>query len=301
MKILPESSGARIDVFVAEWQNITRSAAQRLIAGEFVSVNGKIPAKNYKLRPGDELECELPEPIPSDAQPQDIPLEILYEDSDLLVVNKPKGMVVHPAPGNPDGTLVNALLYHVRDLSGVGGVIRPGIVHRIDKDTSGLLIVAKNDDSHLALAEQIKVHSFDREYRAILVGNLKNDSGTVNAPIGRSPRDRKKMAIVPDGRPARTHYEVLERYPGFCYVKCVLETGRTHQIRVHMQSLGHPVFGDEVYGAGNTQIERQSGIIGQCLHAKLIGFEHPTTHEHIVLESELPEYFEKILAKLRSL
>ena len=303
MLITPENAGKRLDIFVSEWQNITRSAAQKLISGEFVTVNGAAQSKNYKLRVGDEVECELPEPIPADAIPQDIPIEIVYEDSDLLVVNKPKGMVVHPAPGNPDGTLVNALLWHIRDLSGINGVIRPGIVHRIDKDTSGLLIVAKNDEAHLALAEQIKEHSFDREYRAILVGNLKDDAGVVDAPIGRSPKDRKKMAIVANGRPARTHYEVLERFSGrlgsYCYVKCVLETGRTHQIRVHMASLGHPVFGDEVYGANRTPFERSTGIAGQCLHAKLIGFVHPTTGEHLVFDSPLPGYFENILDKLR--
>ncbi|MCI8387470.1 MAG: RluA family pseudouridine synthase [Clostridiales bacterium] len=299
MKITPEHVGKRLDIFLAEVEGITRSAAQKLISGEFVTVNDQIPAKNYKLRNGDEVECEFPEPVPADAIPQDLPIDIVYEDTDLLIVNKPKGMVVHPAPGNPDGTLVNALLWHVRDLSGINGVIRPGIVHRIDKDTSGLLIVAKNDAAHLALAEQIKEHSFEREYRAILVGNLRDDRGIVDAPIGRSPRDRKKMAIAANGRPARTHYEVLERFNGYCYVRLVLETGRTHQIRVHMSSLGHPVFGDEVYGANHTPFERQSAISGQCLHAKVIGFRHPTTGEFMRFDSELPDYFEKILGKLR--
>ena len=299
MVIEPESAGERIDVFLAKWQNITRSAAQKLISGEFVSLNGTIPAKNYKLRVGDELECELPEPIPADAQPQDIPIEIVYEDNDLLVVNKPRGMVVHPAPGNPDGTLVNALLYHIKDLSGINGVIRPGIVHRIDKNTSGLLIVAKNDSAHLSLAEQIKAHSFEREYRAILVGIPKSEVGTVDAPIGRSPKDRKKMAIVANGRPARTHYTILEQYSGYSYAALKLETGRTHQIRVHMSSLGHPVFGDETYGGGHTKLEQRIALGGQCLHAKSIGFKHPTTGEFMHFDSNLPDYFENILAILR--
>lgn len=299
MVIEPENAGKRLDIFVAEWQNITRSAAQKLIGGEFVTLNGAIPAKNYKLRAGDELECELPEPIPADAQPQDIPIEIVYEDNDLLVVNKPRGMVVHPAPGNPDGTLVNALLFHIKDLSGINGVIRPGIVHRIDKNTSGLLIVAKNDVAHLSLAEQIKAHSFEREYRAILVGSPKTDSGTVDAPIGRSPKDRKKMAIVANGRPARTHFTILEHFNGYSYAALKLETGRTHQIRVHMSSLGHPVFGDETYGGGHTKFEQRMALGGQCLHAKSIGFVHPTTGEFLRFESELPDYFQNIVDILR--
>ena len=299
MVIEPEAAGKRLDIFVAEWQNITRSAAQKLISGEFVTLNGAVPAKNYKLRVGDELECELPEPIPADAIPQDISIEIVYEDNDLLVVNKPRGMVVHPAPGNPDGTLVNALLYHIKDLSGINGVVRPGIVHRIDKNTSGLLIVAKNDAAHFSLAEQIKEHSFEREYRAILVGNPKNDSGTVDAPIGRSPKDRKKMAIVPNGRPARTHYTIVERFSGYSYAALKLETGRTHQIRVHMSSLGHPVFGDETYGGGHTKLEERLALGGQCLHAKTIGFVHPTTHEFLRFDSKLPEYFENVINILR--
>ena len=299
MVIEGNNVGKRIDTFVAEWQEITRSAAQKLISGEFVTVNGAVPAKNYKLRAGDELECELPEPIPADAQPQDIPIEIVYEDNDLLVVNKPRGMVVHPAPGNPDGTLVNALLFHIKDLSGINGVIRPGIVHRIDKNTSGLLIVAKNDAAHLSLAEQIKTHFFEREFREILVGTPTNDSGTIDAPIGRSPKDRKKMAIVPNGRPARTHYNIVERFHGYSYAALKLETGRTHQIRVHMSSLGHPVFGDETYGGGHTKLEQRIALGGQCLHAESIGFVHPTTREFLRFESNLPDYFENILAILR--
>ncbi len=299
MVISPEFVGMRLDVFVSDWQNITRSAAQKLISNEFVTLNGSIPAKNYKLRLGDEIECELPEPIPTDALPQDIPIEIVYEDNDLLVVNKPRGMVVHPAPGNPDGTLVNALLFHIKDLSGINGVIRPGIVHRIDKNTSGLLIVAKNDAAHLSLAEQIKAHSFEREYRAILVGCPKNDNGTVDAPIGRSPKDRKKMAIVSGGRPARTHYSIVEHFNGFSYAALKLETGRTHQIRVHMSSLGHPVFGDETYGGGHSKLEMRMALGGQCLHAKSIAFSHPVTGEILRFDSELPEYFNNILQILR--
>lgn len=301
MSITSDDIGKRLDIFVSETANVTRSAAQRLIEDEFVTVNGKPAAKNYRLRAGDNVETELPEPVPLDAEPQDIPLDIVYEDADLLVVNKPKGMVVHPAPGNPDRTLVNALLWHIRDLSGINGVMRPGIVHRIDKDTSGLLIVAKNDAAHLALAEQIKAHSFEREYQAIVVGTPRDERGTIDAPIGRNPRDRKKMAVVPDGRPARTHYQLLERFDGFSHLSLTLETGRTHQIRVHMASIGHPVMGDEVYGANRTRFEKQEAklISGQCLHAKRIGFVHPTTGEFLRFDSELPEYFTELLRLLR--
>ena len=307
MNIITETDvGKRLDVYISESEGITRSAAQKLIADENVTVGGKFPAKNYKLRLGDEVETELPEPISDDAIPQNIPLDIAYEDSDLLVVNKPRGMVVHPAPGNPDGTLVNALLYHCADsLSGIGGVIRPGIVHRIDKDTSGLLIVAKNDNSHLKLAEQIKAHSFEREYRAIVLGNIKEDSGTVDKPIGRDIRDRKRMAVTADGREARTHFEVMERFSAmghsFTFVRCILETGRTHQIRVHMKSLGHPLLGDTLYGGGTTKFEHTLGSLmsGQCLTATHIGFTHPTSGEFLRFECPLPDYFEAILDKLR--
>ena len=304
--ITQDDAGKRLDVYISESDGVTRSAAQKLIAGENVTVNGKFPAKNYKLRLGDEVETELPEPVSDDAIPQDIPLDIAYEDTDLLVVNKPRGMVVHPAAGNPDGTLVNALLFHCADsLSGIGGVIRPGIVHRIDKDTSGLLIVAKNDASHLKLAEQIKAHSFEREYRAIVLGNLREDRGTMDAPIGRDPRERKRMAVVADGRPARTHFEVLERFTAmghsYTFVRCILETGRTHQIRVHMKSLGHPLLGDTLYGGGTTKFEHSLGelICGQCLTATHIGFVHPTSGEFLRLDCPLPDYFEEILARLR--
>lgn len=306
--ITNEDVGKRLDVYISESEGVTRSAAQKLISDDNVTVNGKFPAKNYRLRLGDEIETEIAEPVSDDAVPQNIPLDIVYEDRDLLVVNKPRGMVVHPAPGNPDGTLVNALLYHCADsLSGIGGVIRPGIVHRIDKDTSGLLIVAKNDASHLKLAEQIKVHSFEREYRAIVIGNIKEDTGTVDAPIGRDVRDRKRMAVCKDGRNARTHFEVLERFSlmghTYTFVRCILETGRTHQIRVHMKSLGHPLLGDTLYGGGNTKFEHTLGdlLCGQCLCASHIGFVHPTSGEFLRLDCELPDYFEAILDKMRKL
>lgn len=308
MNIITEKDAdKRLDVYIAESESITRSAAQKLITSENVTVNGKFPQKNYRLRMGDEVETEIPEPVSDEAVPQNIPLDIAYEDSDLLVVNKPRGMVVHPAPGNPDGTLVNALLYHCADsLSGIGGVIRPGIVHRIDKDTSGLLIVAKNDTSHIRLAEQIKEHSFEREYRAVVLGNIKEDSGVVNAPIGRDIRDRKKMAVTSDGRNATTRYEVLERFSAmghsYTFVRCILETGRTHQIRVHMKSLGHPLLGDTLYGGGGTKFEKSIGglLSGQCLTATHIGFVHPASGDFISLDCPLPDYFEEILAKLRA-
>ncbi len=295
----PLQEGVRIDVAVTELiDDLTRSGAQRLVQDGLVTVGGSPVGKNYRLRNGDQIQVTVPEPKPMVAEAQDIPLSIVYEDDDLLVVNKPKGMVVHPAPGNPDGTLVNALLYHCQgSLSGINGVLRPGIVHRIDKDTSGLLIVAKNDFAHLKLAEQIKEHSFTREYRAVVHGNLREDSGTIHAPIGRSSKDRKKMAVTDkNSKDAITHYEVLARYPGFTYIKCRLETGRTHQIRVHMAYLGHPVAGDQVYGPKNTLTE----LHGQCLHAGLIGFIHPRTGEYIELEAPLPEYFTKILHALEA-
>ncbi len=295
----PLQEGMRIDVAITELvEDLTRSGAQRLVQDGLVTVGGTPVGKNYRLRNGDQIQVTVPEPKPMVAEAQNIPLDIVYEDDDLLVVNKPKGMVVHPAPGNPDGTLVNALLYHCKgSLSGINGVLRPGIVHRIDKDTSGLLIVAKNDFSHLKLAEQIKEHSFTREYRAVVHGNLREDSGTIHAPIGRSAKDRKKMAVTDkNSKDAITHYEVLARYPGFTYIKCRLETGRTHQIRVHMAYLGHPVAGDQVYGPKNTPTE----LHGQCLHAGLIGFIHPRTGEYIELEAPLPEYFTKILHALEA-
>ena len=297
--LLSNVDGVRLDAFISSELDISRSLAAELIDGGKVTVNGKLAKKSNKVMTGNEVSVEVPELSEPEALPQDIPLDIVYEDDDLLVVNKPKGMVVHPAPGNPDGTLVNALLYHCKgSLSGINGVMRPGIVHRIDKDTSGLLIVAKNDAAHRSLAEQIKEHSFTREYRAVVYGNLKQDSGTVNAPIGRDPKNRQRMAIVyVNSKPAVTHYEVLQRFEGFTYIKCRLETGRTHQIRVHMASLGHPIAGDPVYGPKKVITKLQ----GQCLHAGLIGFIHPKTLEYLEFTSEVPEYFSWYLKSLKEI
>ena len=292
----PEEKGRRLDQFLAEQlEELTRSAAQRLAEEEHVLLNGKPLKKNYKMTGCETLEVHLPDPEPIDAVPQNIPLDIAYEDEDLLVINKPKGMVVHPAPGNPDGTVVNAVLYHCGEsLSGIGGAFRPGIVHRIDKETSGLLIIAKNDRAHLYLSEQLKDHTLARTYEAVVIGGLKEDKGTMNAPIGRSPKDRKKMAIVPDGRHAVTHYEVLARYPGYTHIRCKLETGRTHQIRVHMASLGHPIVGDEVYGPSKSKFDLQ----GQCLHARELTFLHPADGQPRLIKSDLPDYFTDLLHKL---
>ena len=298
LKFTCTESGERLDKIISERSDLTRSAVQKLMSDGFVTVNGTAVKKSDKTKCGDDVEIVLPEPVEIDAKPENIPLEIVYEDDDLLVVNKPQGMVVHPAPGNPDGTLVNALLYHCQgSLSGINGVIRPGIVHRIDKNTSGLLIVAKNDAAHIGLAQQIKVHSFRREYRAVLRGCPKEQSGSVNVPIGRSPKDRKKQAVNGlNPRDAVTHYEVIQDFGEFSYVKCVLETGRTHQIRVHMAYLGHPVAGDTVYGG-----EKNScGLMGQCLHAAVIGFVHPVTKKYMEFESDLPDYFTKFLNKIEN-
>lgn len=292
-----ESSGDRLDKLLVDMmQDFTRSAVQKLIDDGCVLVNDNAIAKNYKCKVGDIVSVTVPDAKPLEAEPQNIPLDIVYEDDDLLVVNKQKGMVVHPANGNYDGTLVNALLYHCGDsLSGINGVIRPGIVHRIDKDTSGLLIVAKNDIAHLGLAEQIKEHSFNRAYEAVVYGNVKNDSGTICQPIGRNPKDRKKMAVtMKNSKSATTHYEVIKRYGDFTHIRCVLETGRTHQIRVHMAYIGHPVAGDSVYGPRKVITE----LNGQCLHAKHIGFVHPVTNEWLEFESDLPDYFTRFLGKL---
>ena len=291
-------AGERLDKLVAVLlPELTRSAAQKIIDDGGAVINGEAQNKKYKCKSGDVLEITIPDAKPLEAQAQDIPLDIVYEDSDLLVVNKPKGMVVHPANGNYDSTLVNALLYHCGDsLSGINGVIRPGIVHRIDKDTSGLLIVAKNDMAHLSLAGQIKEHSFSRAYEAVVYGNIKEDTLTVNQPIGRSPKDRKKMAVtLKNSKNAVTHIEVIKRYSGFTHIRCILETGRTHQIRVHCAHIGHPVAGDAVYGPKKVI----TSLGGQCLHAKHIGFEHPRTHEWLEFESELPQYFTDFLDKLK--
>lgn len=296
LAVTEESVGARIDKWLSE-QNLelTRSAAAGLIESGNVFVNEKSVAKNYKLHSGDSIKLNIPEPVSLDAQPENIPLDIIFEDEYLLVVNKPKGMVVHPAPGNYTGTLVNALLYHCGEsLSGINGVIRPGIVHRIDKNTSGLLIVAKTDAAHAGLAEQIKAHSFTREYEAVAMGRFKELSDTIDAPIGRNPNDRKKMCVTEkNSRNAVTHFEVLEQFERCAHLRLCLETGRTHQIRVHLAYKGHPILGDDVYG------REFKGIVGQCLHAKKIGFVHPISGEYMEFDSELPDYFKEILRKVR--
>ncbi len=292
-------NGMRIDRFLAEEaEDITRSMAQKLCDNGMVEINGKAVGKSYKLTQGECVLATVPQPQELEITAENIPLDVVYEDSSLLVVNKPKGMVVHPAPGNPNGTLVNALLWHCGDsLSGINGVIRPGIVHRIDKDTSGLLIVAKNDTAHVGLAKQISEHSFTREYEAVVYYGFQQDEGTVDAPIGRHPKERKKQAINgSNARKAITHYTVLGRYDGFTHIKLRLETGRTHQIRVHMAHIHHPVVGDPVYGPQKIIAETK----GQCLHARKIGFIHPETGSYMEFQSELPEYFTGFLAKLKA-
>lgn len=293
-----EQSGVRIDKLICDIiPELSRSSAAAVAESGGVCVNGIAVSKKYKVKEGESVTVDVPEPTELDVAAENIPLDIVYEDDDLLVVNKPKGMVVHPAPGNYTGTLVNALLYHCKDsLSGINGVLRPGIVHRIDKDTSGLLIVAKSDKAHTGLAEQIKEHSFEREYEAVIYGKLKQEEGTVSAPIGRSQRDRKKMCVTDHcSKPAVTHYRVISEGSGFSHIALRLETGRTHQIRVHMAYLGHPVAGDPAYGPSKVITE----LNGQCLHAKKIGFVHPVTGEFLRFDSELPEYFRKFLTKLK--
>lgn len=290
--------GTRMDVLLAEHFSVTRTAAARLIEEGAATVNGKTVAKNYKLRDGDCIAFEQPPVKEVETKAEDIPLTIVYEDEDIAVIDKPKGMVVHPAAGNEEGTLVNALLYHMGDrLSGIGGERRPGIVHRIDKDTSGLLVIAKNDFAHTVLSEGLKTHAIDREYMAVAVGGFKDDAGTVNKPIGRNPRDRKKMAVVADGREAITHYTVAERFHGYTLLAVKLETGRTHQIRVHMSSIGHPLLGDEVYGGKSTL---KFPLEGQTLHAYRLTLTHPRSGETMTFESPLPAYFEALLKKLRN-
>lgn len=288
----------RVDAFLAAMDtDHSRSFYTKLVKEGQLSVNGKSVTKPaFSLGEGDEVTIHIPAPKELEVEAQDIPLDILYEDDDLIIVNKPKGMVVHPADGHSDGTLVNALLFHCKDsLSGINGILRPGIVHRIDMNTTGSLIVCKNDVSHNNIAEQIKVHSINRIYLGIVHGNVKQDSGTIEAPIGRSRKDRKKMAIEPDGKEAITHYKVLKRFGDFTYCEFKLETGRTHQIRVHMASIGHPLLGDEVYGPKKCPIK---GLEGQTLHAWKIGFVHPTTNEYMEFIAPLPEYFEKLLVRL---
>ena len=290
-----QESGERIDALLARSiENLTRSQAQRLIESGLVTVDGAPVKKNRKTAPGELYRVEIPEAAETELVAQDIPLDIVYEDGDVIVVNKPRGMVVHPAPGHPDGTLVNALMFHCGDsLSGIGGEKRPGIVHRIDRDTSGLIIAAKNDAAHLALSEQLSDHSLARVYECVVHGRMREDAGTVDAPIARHPSDRKRMAVVPGGRRAVTHWEVIARYNGWTHLRCRLETGRTHQIRVHMAHIGHPLLGDEVYGKSP-----EKGLTGQCLHARELKFVHPRTLESIHLTTELPEYFTQVLERL---
>jgi len=300
-KILPttdEDAGSRLDSFLAaSLPDLTRSAAVRLIETGQVTVNGRPAVKSCKLLGHETVTVTLPAPEPVEAIPQNIPLDVVYEDGDVIVINKPAGLVVHPAPGHPDGTLVNALLYHCGDsLSGIGGVLRPGIVHRIDRDTSGLIIAAKNDAAHQFLSAQLQDHTLARTYEAIVTGNLREDSGTVDAPIGRHHSDRKKMAVTDHGgKPAVTHWEVLERFPGFTHVRCRLETGRTHQIRVHMAYIGHPIYGDTVYG----NKKPVPGLTGQCLHAVELRFIHPGTGKPVTLQCPLNQEFAAVLYKLR--
>ena len=297
LEITENQAGERIDRFLADSQDLTRSFLQKILKEGEVIVNGKSVKANYKLRKGDRIEFEIPEAVEPDIVAEDIPLSILYEDADVLVVDKPKGMVVHPAAGHYSRTLVNAVMYHCKgELSGINGVLRPGIVHRIDRDTTGSIIICKNDMAHTEIARQLKEHSINRRYRAIVTGVLKDEEGTIEGAIGRDKKDRKKMAITADGKPAVTHYRVLQRFKHYTYVECVLETGRTHQIRVHMASIGHPLLGDEVYGRRSDKYKCE----GQCLHAMTLGFHHPRTGEYIEVNAPLPPYFEHLLAVLES-
>lgn len=295
--VVEDNVGLRLDKFLCEkLQDYTRSFIQKQIEDSNVEVNGKVSPARYKVRMNDVVSIVVPAPKEVDIVEENIDIDIIYEDQDVIIVDKPQDMVVHPAPGNYTGTLVNALLYHCKDnLSGINGEIRPGIVHRIDKDTSGLLMIAKNDKAHLWLSELLKEHDITRKYYAIVYGNIKEDEGTIEKPIARSPKDRKKMAIVEGGRYAKTHYRVLERFGNYTYVELTLFTGRTHQIRVHMTSIGHPLLGDPLYGRS----KHPFGLDKQVLHAKVLGFEHPTTHEYMEFNSELPKYFGIILDKLR--
>lgn len=299
--VTEEEEGDRLDVYLSEQLgDMSRSYIQKIIKEKKAEVNGKVQRAKYQVKEDDRISIEIPAPKVLEVEPQNIPIDIVYEDDDVIIVNKPQGMVVHPAPGNFDGTLVNAILYHCgENLSSINGVIRPGIVHRIDKDTSGILMIAKNNNAHNSLAEQLKVHSIKREYEFICHGVFKEDKVTVDRPIGRNPKDRLKMAIVPDGRNAVTHFEVIERFNGYTHVRATLETGRTHQIRVHSMSINHPLVEDPVYGPKNPK--HKFKLNGQMLHAKKLGFIHPTTGEYIEFDSELPDYFKELIEKLRKL
>lgn len=306
-KLETEQAGERLDVFVSQWiPDVTRSRVQTLLAEGMILVDGKVVKAGYKLKAGNLVQVNLPQPKELSAEPEPMDLEILYEDSDLAIVNKPRGLVVHPAAGHESGTLVNGLLYHFKgNLSGINGVMRPGIVHRIDKDTSGLLVICKSDRAHQGLSDMLKDHDIERVYHAVVHGSFSKTEGTVDAPIGRMDSDRKKMCVRADGRRAVTHYKVLEQYEGFSYVELRLETGRTHQIRVHMRSIGHPLLGDEVYGAAkeNTKLEKKlkgnDFWPGQILHAKVLGFVHPVSGEYMEFNSELPPYFQTVLEYLQ--
>ena len=297
IEVVAKEAKVRLDKYLAEvLVDLSRTRLQQFINDGYVLVNGKAVKNSYKLELDDLIEIELPEDKESEILPEDIPLDIVYEDSDVIVVNKPSGMIVHPSVGITTGTLVNALLYHCDDLSGINGVIRPGIVHRIDKETSGLLMVAKNDNAHICLSEQLKEHTCNRRYLALVHGEMEHDHGIIDAPIGRDPKDRQKMTVTDvNSRHAVTHFTVIKRYHGFTLVECKLETGRTHQIRVHMQFIGHPVYGDPKYG-----IKRDDHSFGQYLHAKTLGFVHPTTKEEMLFDSELPEPFKNKLAELEA-
>ena len=292
-----EDEGIRLDVYIAEkHDDLSRSYIQKLIKDKLAFVNNKLEKSSYLVKTGDAIEIGIPAPKELEITPQPMSLNIIYEDEDLLVVNKPQDLVVHPAPGNYDNTLVNGLLYHCKDkLSSINGIIRPGIVHRIDKDTTGLLVVAKTNQAHRSLAEQLKEHTITRRYHAITLGNIKENSATIKAPIGRHPVDRLKMAVIEGGREAVTHLKVLERFGEYTYIECQLETGRTHQIRVHLSYIKHPILGDEVYSSNRTKFK----LKGQVLHAKVLGFQHPTKKEYIEFEAPLPDYFNKLLQQIR--
>jgi 23S rRNA pseudouridine1911/1915/1917 synthase len=293
--VCDEEENIRLDVFLSKcFQDKSRSYIQNVIEDKLVEVNGRVKKSNYKVKAGDSIEITIPDPVNLNIQSEDIPLDILYEDKDVIVVNKPQGMIVHPAPGVYEGTLVNALLNHCHDLSGINGVTRPGIVHRIDKDTSGILVVAKNDNSHNKLAKQLKDHSMTREYIALVEGVVKLDEGTVDGPIARHPKDKIKMAVCVNGKKAITHYKVIKRFKNNTLIKCILETGRTHQIRVHMAYIGHPLVGDPVYGYKKQRFK----LGGQLLHAEKLGFIHPATGKYIEFETEIPDYFKKVIKVL---